>query len=512
MNSLLSIRTKHAFLTSTFLLALAGQVQAQATETAPAAPEAAPAEPVAPVTAPAPIEAAPAEAPSAVAPAPATVAATTAPAPAPEPAPAPPPAPVVAVAAPVAPAAPAVPPLKVGASFMTRYEARAGALPVIGNRPLNADAIFYRARLSLMPAPVEFGEGMSSTVYFEPQSSGFYLVGGDPLQDIDLNLHQGYLRLQAPCYTLDVGRFEMIYGDHLMIGNVGWNQTGRAFNGGRLHITPSGGTGAWLDLFATLNNEGTALQLDTIPLSDRNIGSLDHYLLGAYAGLGALVGAELDLYLLTKVWLGGTAPGMAGAQSVDPAAQLTFGARVKGAAGALDYRAEAGVQFGARKGGNNPTLQPVSVFAYQADAELGVKPVKGLRLAAQGFIASGDDPETEDTVEAWDQHYPTAHKFLGLTDVFGGRSNVLGGAVHGSLAIGQSLQATVSGHLFTRPETPEGVDGYAGSEVDAGLAYALAPSTSFRGLYGVFLPNQDGSFANDLPQHFVEIELLHTIK
>ena len=38
-------------------------------------------------------------------------------------------------------------------------------------------------------------------------------------------------------------------------------------------------------------------------------------------------------------------------------------------------------------------------------------------MSVEGIYASGNDPATEKH-EGWDELYPTAHKFLGLADVF----------------------------------------------------------------------------------------------
>lgn len=423
------------------------------------------------------------------------------------------PAPAPAVPEPPAAATPPPPPIKLGASYFTRYELRSGDLPVIGNRPLNADTIFYRARLSLSSAPLELGSGLHTMVYFEPQASGAYDVGGD-LSDVSLGLHQGFVSLGAPSYVLDVGRFEMAYGEHLVIGNVGWHQTGRAFNGGRIHIA-QGPQSAYLDVFATLLDDGKLDGLAQRP-GKSYIGSRDQYFVGAYAGLGPALGKlDLDVYLLSKIGFGGPLTTMSTDDMGEmvsttvrakAATRMTLGARVKQAVSILDYRLEAGVQFGAIQA----DAKTPSVLAYQADGEVGIKAGGALRIAAHGFVASGDDPKTSKN-EAWDQLYPTAHKFLGLTDVFGGRTNVAGAALHLTLALSESLKAALDGHLFFRPEPGES-ESYAASEIDFGLAYAVAPGMSLRGLYGAFIPSEKGSFATDEVQHFLEVELAQVIK
>jgi len=478
-------------------LVCSSAAQAQAQEPAAAPEQAAPETPMSEtpppesVSAPLPSSAA---APLVIDPAPAPVAA-----PPPEAAAPPPPPP---------------PPLKFGATYFTRYELRSGDLPVIGNRPLNADTIFYRARISLASAPLDLGGGLSSSVYFEPQASGAYDVGGE-LNDVGLDLHQGFLSLMSAGYKLDIGRFELAYGEHLVLGSVPWHQTGRAFNGGRIRIARSPES-AYLDVFATLLDEGKLDGVTQRP-GKSYIGSRDQYFVGAYAGIGPALGKlDLDIYLLSKVWFGGplTTMGMndmgemtTNTVDADPAARLTLGTRIKQDVGIVDYRVEAGIQVGAVQVDDKTP----KVFAYQADGEVGVKAGSIFRIAAHGFIASGDDPKTA-TNTAWDQLFPTAHKFLGLSDVFGGRTNVAGAALHATVAFTPTLKAAIDGHTFFRPEPAMGKKSYAGSEVDVGLAYAIAPSLVLRGLYGAFVPSKSGSFATDEVQHYLEIEINQVIK
>jgi len=464
-----------------------------------------------------PPEQAPAETPVSEAPPPDTAVApppsTAAFSPVVEPAPAPA-VPAPAVPAPPPQAAPTPPPLKFGATYFTRYELRSGDLPVIGNRPLNADTIFYRARISLGSAPLDLGGGLSSSVYFEPQASGAYDVGGE-LNDVGLDLHQGFLSLMSSSYKLDIGRFELAYGEHLVLGSVPWHQTGRAFNGGRIRFTTSPES-SYLDLFATLLDEGKLDGLAQRP-GKSYIGSRDQYFVGAYAGFGPALGKlDFDVYLLSKIWFGGplTTVGMndmgemtTNTVDADPAARLTLGTRIKQELGAVDYRIEAGIQAGALQVDDKTP----KVFAYQADGEVGVKAGSAFRIAAHGFIASGDDPKTP-TNTAWDQLYPTAHKFLGLSDVFGGRTNVAGAALHATVAFTPTLKAAIDGHTFFRPEPGAGKKSYTGSEVDVGLAYLIAPSLVLRGLYGAFIPSKSGPFATDEVQHYLEIELNQVIK
>lgn len=452
-----------------------------------------------------------------------------APAPAPVAAPAPPPAAPVVAPAPPPPPAPAEAPIKVTGQFFTRYEARSGYGKTSAIRALwrkfDTDAVVYRARLGLKTAALDLGDGFSSYLYFEPQAAGFITSSGG-LTDPGIGIHQATVNLQTESVKLEVGRFEMAYGDHLVIGSVPWNEVGRAFDGARIKIQPSAES-AWVDVFATIIHDGSTgpgratLLVD----DDRAIGAADHYFVGAYAGFGpAIGGLDLDGYLLSRIWTGGTTAGADGLDqtmpnSVKAAAEVTVGARLKGAADMFDYRFEGGLQFGARKGlvGTAGALgavtqDPVDVFAFQVDGEVGVKPVDGLRLALGGLFASGDDPTTTDKNEGYAHLYPTAHKFIGLSDLLGPRSNIAGGSVKLQYGFSKSLKLAIDGQAYFRPEdSGAGDKGYAATEVDTGLVYTVGPGMVFRGTYALVAPNEDALGSKDLV-HFLEIEFKQTIK
>ncbi len=441
-------------------------------------------------------------------------------APAPPPAPIAPPAVAAEAPAPAPPPPAAAPgaPIKTTGSFMTRYEIREGykGLGRSAGRFQEGEATVYRARLGLRTAPIETG-GPDVVLQFTPQASG-WIGETSTITDYDLGLHEGYLRLQGGGKSFDIGRFEMNYGDALVIGNLGWHQTARAFEGMRARVPASAG---WVDFFFTQVAEGRTL-------SDP-FGAGDQYFYGVYAGIGPAIaeGLALDLYAL-----GQTAPGRGAvsnadntgiSQKVDPATEFTLGARVKNKAGILDYRLEAGLQFGSRPNvpaeivyGPMPVVsEAVDSFAYQADGEIGVSPKPGFRASVGGLVASGNDPDTEEN-EGWNQLYPTAHKFLGLADVFGGRTNVASANATISYAVSPKLILRAQGHAFWKLEAPGDADGFTGTELDTHAVVPLGSGLTLRGMYGLFLANEGGAFrpegSDDSAAHYLEIELSYALK
>ncbi len=410
-------------------------------------------------------------------------------------------------------------PLEVTGSFFTRYELREGyeRIGIVGPRFREMDAVAYRARLGLATVPQRVSDGLEALVRFTPQASGFWQAGG--LNDAELGLHEGYLRLQSCGARFDAGRFEMAYGEHLVIGNVGWHQTGRSFDGARLRLGTKPAR-AWVDLVFTVSSEG-------LPALYEPIGAGDLYFTGVYAGVGPLLGEklELDLYALTHIWPGTdvpeSAPGAGDGGEREAAAELTLGSRVKTRVGIVDLRAEGGVQLGARRAAPDQVAEAVSTLAFQIDGEVGLNLAdERLRIAGGGLYASGDDPDTADKNEAYNQLYPTAHRWLGFADIMGGRSNVAGPIARAALRLPYEIKLAVDGHFFFRPAdrtttAPDGTtstaeSSYAATEIDTSLGYGLGKGLILRGMYALFLPASEQYPSTD-PVHFFEVELRYNI-
>jgi hypothetical protein len=502
------IRHVRALPASLVFLLLTRLVSAQAETPAPAPPApGAPPPAVPPATAPAPTTPA-ANPPAAAAAEPAPSAAEVPPAPSAVPAPLAPTAPPEATlpapaAAPATPPAPPPVPLNFGGSIWSRYEARGGFEEHGLANPRThreGDYLVSRARLSLKTEPIDVGDGVFIAAAFVPQASYTWgeNTGANPTvtDHPALQLYEGYASVGTKKYRLDVGRFSMMYGDALVIGDVAWNEIGRSFNGARLRVTPTE-TPAYIDGFVSIINEGRTITQKPV--------SGDNYFWGVYAGLGPLLAKkkfDLDLYWLnfstarsSKVALTGGMPPTTVVGDQDAAWEATLGARVKGSTELLDYRAEAGYQFGTRS--VVPTFarpQPADLdrSAYQIDAEIGVTPVKGFRVGIEGLMASGDDLETLDKNEGYNELYPTAHKWLGLTDVLGPRTNITSAVLHLKAQPTEAWSLMADAHYFAQPEKDAlETDGTIGSEIDVWSDFAIGRGALFRALYGVFLPAEE---------------------
>jgi len=478
----------------------------------------------------APAETPPAEAPAAVEPA---AAPEAAPAPAPEPEPAPAPAAVVVVEEPVvekapepvAPAAepePSLSPLKIGTSSFSRFEFREnydelGVVPA-GNaaraRFSEGDTTVFRARLTFQTAELDLA-GIKGSIYFAPQASGSWGTSGTggTIGEANVGIYEGYFKLAGDQVAFKAGRFAMNYGDALVIGNLDWHQAGRAFDGAMVSVKAGK---ANIDAFVTQTAQGW-------PTQGKPFLGGDAFFWGAYAALGPAIAEnfDLDFYALGKSWGAANTSVDDGAGGTvtthqDAATFVTLGARAKQKIGVFDYRAEAGVQVGKTQAAAGDALKKL---AYQGDLELGVAPVKAFRIALGALFASGNSPDSADKDEAYDELYPTTHKWMGQMDIIGTRTNVMSALVKAQINFTESFGLNVEGDLFIRPEagglgrvdndtaTPgvQNDNNYAGFLVNAGLAKKWGKAAQVRGLYGIFVPGKD-HYASNESAHYLEIE------
>jgi len=152
-------------------------------------------------------------------------------------------------------------------------------------------------------------------------------------------------------------------------------------------------------------------------------------------------------------------------------------------------------------------------LAYQADAEVGLNLADDtLRVGLEALYASGNDLATPDA-EGWNQLFPTGHKFLGLSDAFGARTNAASGVLHLSYKPVADLTMLADLHVFARPEAVVmgGPTGYAATELDVGLNYALGAGVKLWGLYALYAPDSD-FYPSDEYLHYVEVELRYDLR
>jgi len=400
-------------------------------------------------------------------------------------------------------------PLKLSTSTFSRFEYREGYddLGVSRGRFSEGDAVVFRARLGIRTNPLPIADGSDVLVQFSPQASGVWGVTGTT-SEVNLGIYEGYVLFRSQRLEVELGRFKMNYGDSLIIGDLDWHQAGRAFDGLRAHYKMKRG---YLDLFATQVAAGG-------PDAGPKLFAGDDLFWGAYLGVGEYLGKGLDLDAYFLGLSNFAQEGLVDAEtgvdySLASAHLFTAGLRAKQKMGFFDYRLEGDVQFGRTiqappPGFTGDHVDSVQTFAYQADVEFGFMISSTTRLGVGAVLASGDAPAS-DKNEGFNELYPTGHKFLGLMDVIGARTNVGSANLKVTQNLGAALKAQVDAHVFTRLEdgglgSVAGA-GLAGTEIDTQLGYALGKYANVRGLYGLFIP-ATGHYASDDLAHYVEVE------
>lgn len=397
-------------------------------------------------------------------------------------------------------------PLHISTSTWSRFESRSGyeALGVARERFQEGNSVFYRARLGLRTSALQLSPGLRATIHFTPQVGGKWGLH-DSTEEAELGVHEAFFRVHGKQGSFEAGRLFLSYGEGRLIGGYNWHENGRAFDGARARWSFGR---AFLDGFFTLTRP-SGLGLGHSAHAGQEQSATPRYFWGLYAGLGPLLGKrlQLDTYLLGLSQFAASAPESSSTHAERDATELTWGARFKQTTQHFDYRVEAGVQLGHRARASAPALTQ-SVFAYHADAELGLTFAPRFRLAFQAAIASGDDPNTERN-ESWNELFPSTHQFLGLMDVIGVRSNIAHGALHLTAPLTGSLDAALDAHVFSRLQSgglgQVGESLFAGYEMDAHLDQHIGRFGHLRGLYGLFLPSEQ-HYVTSQAAHYVELQ------
>ena len=296
------------------------------------------------------------------------------------------------------------------------------------------------------------------------------VFGGNELTMPPLNLYRAWLRYDrgAPVF-LDIGRFELAYGDERVLGAVGWSQVGRAWDGMRVGIRPV--DDIQVDLFGARYDDAQAGFL-----------SGDSFLSGAY-GMWEPEAVDfldaVDLYGLYDLQWGDP-------EGPERRQIIMFGSRVAAGVADLDATVEGGYQFGLRcpieEGVDGCAGPRADIRAYFFDVELGYS-LNDFRPFVGFSQASGDDDDP-DVARSYTQLYPTGHKWLGFMDIIGPRTNIeeIRAGVNFNVAGGATIVAI---HNFTRlqPERER-----VGTELNFKRFMTLSEAFTIGLGYGLFMP------------------------
>jgi hypothetical protein len=261
-----------------------------------------------------------------------------------------------------------------------------------------------------------------------------------------VDLHQGYIQVKnvlVPGLGLKLGRQEIIYGDHRLLGNFGWSQVGNAFDAAKMMWTSEM---VDVDLFwaRIIESEvaagcaaGTQNCSGVIFPAAGTKSTTDQDLYGAYVTFkpGASWTIEPYYFLLKDSRAPGTTT-LTTAQASGQARSI-LGGRINGKAGGLDATLEADWQFGSISSGAAAPANDLRINAHQEAAKLGytfaavpMKPRIGFEVDyASGDncvagTASGAPCAAAGRFNTADNLYPTNHFHMGYMDLMAWKNMV----------------------------------------------------------------------------------------
>ena len=260
-----------------------------------------------------------------------------------------------------------------------------------------------------------------TTIFFQPSFDKTWGTPSGSLTDTAGSVHQANINHNfSDNYSLKLGRQELAYGDHLIIGNVGWSNVGRSFDAAV--FTAKAGP-ADIDVISAKIVDNT----DVAPANG------DENFYGVYAKMGfGDYAKNLDVYHLIY-----------SNASVSPTDEASAsGVRLKSDFNKIDYR----VEFISEKfTSSSESLMDLEV-GYKVHEE------RNIRVAAEYFSAS----------KGYEQFYPTGHKWLGTADLFS-RKNLNGIRAGVSGNVTEKINASLDYHMFSRTDDATDVYNFSGA-------------------------------------------------
>jgi Alginate export len=329
-----------------------------------------------------------------------------------------------------------------------------------------ADFFSHRARLNLTAGHEDYFR-----VFLSMQDVRFWGEEADTLGDYmadNFDMHQAYGELFLDdIVILRVGRQEIAYDAHRLLGTVNWTQQARAFDAIRLMFN-----------FGNVSLSGFYSELtDPDVNADPTLGYID-------LASGHLRYQPMDAVGVSLVYLHDSNTGLRRYRN-------TSGLYVDGKVEGFSYAVEGYYQ-------NGDIGEDVSIAAYMAAARAGYVFDVAVHpgISAWYEMLSGDDDLTDDEVGAFDTLFATNHKFYGHMDIF------LNIPVHtaglGLHDAGGRLQITpwkpftlaADFHYFQLDQKDAADETLLGTEVDLMANLAANKNVKLSAGYSMFTPDK----------------------
>ena len=289
----------------------------------------------------------------------------------------------------------------------------------------------------------------------------------------NVDVHQAYIKIRRLWNNgpgLQLGRFEVNFGNQRVFGAVGWSNVGRSWEGVRLSSQSSNHTGQlfWLKR-RELNNKSTNSDFDILGVHS-DIKSIGLQLLAFY---------EYDGRKVTD---------SAGSPR-NVLDRINLAAFLKRKTDKFLFEANGVFQTGKQLNTSYSTTleQDISAFLITAEGRVTLNPENKAWVGAGVDFASGDNDPTDSDFKAYNNLYYTGHKFRGHMDYFIG-SNVEGLIdlyLRGSMSPANGWTVSADLHHFSTHEDYMGADSATGKKVGVEIDL-YARTTNIKGATAQF--------------------------
>jgi hypothetical protein len=303
-------------------------------------------------------------------------------------------------------------------------------------------------------------------VYVQVQDARAWGTEANTLTDASadfFDMHQGFAELGTDALRVRLGRQEVALGDQRLIGSVGWSNTGRAFDGGRL-LGETSGVG-WTVFWMNVAERDLLLPVGLQPQGNQGVSD-DGWLIGGFVS-GKIGSATAELTAVVD-------------KDAVTDESYTVNLRAHGRTGSMMYEAAGAYQFGPDRS------------AFFASGKVGAAVGRGT-IAAQLDYLSGDDDLTDSDIKAFNTLYATNHKFYGIMDYVLNppgqldQAGLVDAIVRGSVTLPGNKSARVDLHRFWMAVERSGEQAL-GTELDVIGNWSFHTYAGLQLGGGVFLP------------------------
>jgi len=358
------------------------------------------------------------------------------------------------------------------------------------NSALNSNKWEFDTRL-YVKAKGDFGHGLS--IFLQPQA--IYILNHSTARGrqnfSQADMMQAYLQYDIGDVGLRLGRQELVYGDQRLLGNLGWKDVARTFDGvkGMYHAGP-----VKLDVFAVHPADIVAMTPSAAAPQGKSLVTWeDRRLIGVYGTYTVATKSGVDAYFIN--WHHNQHAAVGKGRNLN-----TFGTRLFGKWNGFDGTAEAAFQNGTWA---NNVSQKASAYAVKAGYTFATWKT---RLGIEYDYSPGDDNTDATTHKNFVFPFHTNHMHYGEMDRFSWgnmkdlRFSMKTSPMKGLTFIGNThlfylaeargdwLNVVGTGNVFAG--APGFTQTKAGTEIDLKLVYSMSAIKGLKlvGLYGIFNP------------------------